>query len=442
MPGGVERPSWPEDDALLNAQVFFRQHGHLNLNKHSHRKISKLSKEERKEDRLARSLDIVRRAKVQVVIERTQRYRKDRQQAKPMLLRRKLSAEDVAKWEQTLGVAWQWLPWRPKEQYLPGDCLSGSRHEWPRVPYFSKAAARYLCCQDFECKSQLIMHRRQCHTRLPHDEDTSLTDRRVEEEMRKRIFHDEAFEGPFEVRGQELRRIVGNHATHQTHSMPGSGCLRQDRPEHATSQQAHSLGGCAICARSFWAEDLYDLHVFTKPSDSGAKVAEPLANAASSGTFSVKPQCAEKMNQLLSIERYHKRFPKIPSHELYASSVQHPHVPGWRWLLHARRVPCLAANASGEYPPVPACRSCAYALSADLPAKVAMPRYALAGDNWIGRMPFAFTPDGKLLGEVMLKTLARGRMCVNKVIAEPKRCAHPCTKQGGLRGNSIAFPQA
>ena len=41
-----------------------------------------------------------------------------------------------------------------------------------------------------------------------------------------------------------------------------------------------------------------------------------------------------------------------------------------------------------------------------------------------------------------LKTLALGRMCVHKVIAEPERPGPRGTKQGGLRANTIAFPQA
>ena len=73
---------------------------------------------------------------------------------------------------------------------------------------------------------------------------------------------------------------------------------------------------------------------------------------------------------------------------------------------------------------------------------VEMPRYALANDNWIGRMPFAFTPGGQPIGEMTLKTLARGRVCVSKIIAEPERAGPRNTRQGGLRGNSIAFPQA
>eukprot|EP00973_Karenia_brevis_P048839 6775260-Karenia_brevis.AAC.1 len=84
----------------------------------------------------------------------------------------------------------------------------------------------------------------------------------------------------------------------------------------------------------------------------------------------------------------------------------------------------------GNYPPVPACRACAVALSAERPKHVEMPRYALANHNWIGRLRFVFTPNGEPLSEMTVKTLARGRMCVSKVIAEPERRAPRGTKQG------------
>lgn len=41
-----------------------------------------------------------------------------------------------------------------------------------------------------------------------------------------------------------------------------------------------------------------------------------------------------------------------------------------------------------------------------------------------------------------VKSLARARMCVHKSIAEPERAGSRDGRQGGLRGNSIAFPQA
>jgi len=71
-----------------------------------------------------------------------------------------------------------------------------------------------------------------------------------------------------------------------------------------------------------------------------------------------------------------------------------------------------------------------------------MPKYALANDNWIGRMPFDFTPGGEPLRDMEIKSLARARMCVQKVIAEPEKSGPRADRQGALKGNSIAFPQA
>ena len=71
-----------------------------------------------------------------------------------------------------------------------------------------------------------------------------------------------------------------------------------------------------------------------------------------------------------------------------------------------------------------------------------MPLNGLTNDNWIGRMPFAFLPDGEPLHDMEVKSLARGRMCVQKIIAEPERRGPHEGRQAGLRGNSIGFPQA
>ena len=257
-----------------------------------------------------------------------------------------------------------------------------------------------------------------------------------------------------------MRRIVGTHATHSTHSVPGSGSISPGQPTSAAS--ARCFGGCAVCARSFRIEDLYELDLFTPveaPCDQPQRCIEAgksdqchdgegdqlhgaAPRASKMSRFTVKRKCASAVHKLLGVRRYHKRWPKIPAPELFASSVQHPYVPEWRWLLHTRRVPLMEAGPDGRYPPVPACRDCAFCLNADTPKQIEMPMYAVANDNWIGRMPFAFTPRGAFLGEMTLKTLARGRMCVNKVFAEPERPGPKNTRQGGLRGNSIAFPQS
>ena len=72
--------------------------------------------------------------------------------------------------------------------------------------------------------------------------------------MRNRLFYHEQFNWPFETKGQEMRRIVGTSATHQTHSVPGSGRMNHELPVQGA--KGRTLGGCAICARSFWLEDV------------------------------------------------------------------------------------------------------------------------------------------------------------------------------------------
>ena len=128
---------------------------------------------------------------------------------------------------------------------------------------------------------------------------------------------------------------------------------------------------------------------------------------------------------------YARRWPKIPKHELFASSVPHPHRPEWRWLLHTRRVGDVPLDEAGAAPPVHVCHDCGHQLSAGEPRKVFMPRFALANDNWTGRTPVALTPGGQPLHDMEVKSLARGRLCVNKVIAEPERRGPRQGRQGG-----------
>ena len=170
-----------------------------------------------------------------------------------MLLRRKLSADAVAKWEQAFGPAWQWFQGRAKENYAPGEMVRGSRCEFPREPYLSKALPCYLCGLDFDCKAALVQHWRRCHVDVPDDEAACLSDHRIEEEMRKRVFYKEAFQGPYEVRGQEMRHIIGNRASHQTCSAPSSGCINHSggRPKQrgrwAVAPYAAAASGAKIC---------------------------------------------------------------------------------------------------------------------------------------------------------------------------------------------------
>ena len=429
-----DQPSWEEDWVLVQTSEFYQLHGHLNLRRGK-------NIEDKAELALARGLHTLRRA-----------LYNDQKSEAGFLIRRQLVTADVTKWERAIPKNLLWESVREKTHYLPGCCVEALRYIWPRTPFLCKPCGCYLCGADFNSKPDLLQHWRDAHIQLPQEEKDLLQDLQIEEEMRKRIFFDEALEGPYEVRGQEHRRVVGACACHQTQSLPGSGEVGFQSPmTHAVPRH---LSGCAVCARSFWIEDLHEMDLFAKPlqqpvseSPEHHPEGEPSdfpahAARAKRGRFAVNPACLEKVNSLLSVREYARRWPKIPKHELLASSGPHPHKPGLRWLLHTRRIPEMSLNDEGLAPLVHVCRDCGVHLSQDDPKKLSMPKYALANDNWIGRLPFVMAPGGESLTEFEIKSLARGRMCVNKVIAEPEKRGPRDARQGGLRGNSIAFPQA
>ena len=379
---------------------------------------------ERREDCLARDLDVARRARISDVVECTRHGRV--RSANTVLLRRKLSSEDVAAWESTFGEAWHWLPIRVKGDFIPPEAISGSRHEWSKIPFLCKPAGCYLCGADFDCKGDLVEHWKAVHAMAP-----AASPERVEEEVRARLFYDKTFYGPVEVRGQEMRRTVAAHGSNQTQSVPGSGSINHDEPRGGVRGRA--LGRCAICARNFWVEDLHELDLFANLISEGRPREEERKSK-----LCVTAACVEMVNKLLDVRRYHLRWPKIPVHELYASSVQHPHVPEWRWLLHTHRIPEIVRGSAGQYPGVPACTDCAFWLGRDLPKTIQMPRYALANDNWIGRMPFAFCPRGAPLCEMTVRTLARGGCASTKSSPSLRRQVHEI--HGKVASAAIASP--
>ena len=430
-----EAPEWQEDPVLLLAKSFYDERGNLDVPKPN-------AGDEAEAAQLFQGLKVLRRAQDG-----------DSRDAGGRLLRRRLTAHDVLRWEAQIPRNLLWQQQRVRGQYVPGAAVVGSRHEWSRTPYLCRPCGCYLCGEDFDQKGDLVKHWREDHLDLADAQRDTLSAEQVEEEVRKRLFWDEAMSGPFEIRGQEHRRIVGRHAQHQTHSQPGTGRLNEDGP--ACQPCVRQLGGCVVCARSMWLEDLYEMDLFAKPvadadepDDDGSEVD---VDGGGGGVdddevrctrFSVSPVGASKVDELLSVHRYARRWPRIPKHELWASSVQHPHKPGWRWLLHTRRLPELAPNPAGRVPPVLVCIDCGSALGKSVRKQVRMPKYALANDNWIGRLPFPLRPGGTPLRDMEIRSLARGRMCVKKIIAEPDKKGPRSGRQGGLVGNTIAFPQA
>jgi hypothetical protein len=255
-------PDWPGDPVMAHTRSFYQSNGHLDARKRNLHERTKLSEQEREEDQLARDLVIVRRAKQQDVYDHMRRAGMVRN-TRSTLLRRKLSQAAVELWESEFGTAWHWLPGREKGIYIPGSAVIGDRHEWSREPFFCKAVGCYLCGSDFDSKRELVSHWRDEHLDLPPAIKAEICDYQVEETIRSRIFYQEHFNGPYEVRGQEMRRVIGTHATHQTQSVPGSGSMNHNMP--LRNAQPRQLGGCVICAREFWTEDLYQLDLFTQP---------------------------------------------------------------------------------------------------------------------------------------------------------------------------------
>ena len=122
-----------------------------------------------------------------------------------------------------------------------------------------------------------------------------------------------------------------------------------------TTAGAKHLSGCAVCARSFWAEELFEMILFTKP-DNGVEDTDNEQHVPPRHCrFAVSPGCATAVNELLSVKRYASRWPKIPKHELLASSITHPFKTEWKWLLHTRRIEDSTVDEHGVAPTVHVC---------------------------------------------------------------------------------------
>ena len=164
-----------------------------------------------------------------------------------------------------------------------------------------------------------------------------------------------------------------------------------------------------------------------------------------------------KINDLLSVDKYHEAFPLIPLEELHASTVQHPLFPDYHWLLHTRRVPVLpretkdvaesqagpSLDATAKHAYMTAgigdpdqtcwlCQDCRNSLCHR--TDIRMPGPALANHMWGGREH----PLYQGLSDAMRMLLGRGRPYYRKLILGH---GDPTDKQAALVGNSILLAQ-
>ena len=146
---------------------------------------------------------------------------------------------------------------------------------------------------------------------------------------------------------------------------------------------------------------------------------------------------------LLSVDRYHQRWPKIPLTELQASGVQVRTADGsvQLVLLHKRRV--SAAAARGEEP-VYVCIDCHQAF---VPKKARLCKFALAHDLWLGRIDPLLWGGQHDAREVLgtcphrrHKSGAASRWCANGAGGHSSS-GTTCIPTDWLRGFLAALPQ-
>ena len=199
----------------------------------------------------------------------------------------------------------------------------------------------------------------------------------------------------------------------------GAGAVRLEvlGDEGAPRRQAlRSRVACSVCARLDWGGTREDVYLWQQPEGCGRRscISDEMPRAprgkggvaGEGGTHgggegdggSVQRVAREVVADLLSPERYQKRWAfklegagrigGIPLAELEASAVRDPGPGGRLWLLHRRNFR-MVKNSEGQEvadpsQAVPCCSDCRAALSA---ARPRMPKYALANDLWIGKLP-------------------------------------------------------
>ena len=134
----------------------------------------------------------------------------------------------------------------------------------------------------------------------------------------------------------------------------------------------------------------------------------------------------------------------IELEELQRSSVRDPDDPDRFWLLHKKcvqLVPLQRKEGESIYvadreQPVPICDDCRSALGAPVPK---MPKFALANDLWMGKLPQCLAKMN--LGSKALLPLVRGLIRrYNCILDSGYLPRDELTK--GYVGNTVAFPQA
>ena len=305
-----------------------------------------------------------------------------------------------------------------------------ARRKFSDLPLPSCEFPCRACPQDFETRAELQSHIAQHHCDAMFSEDRAFA------EYRKHVLHISKCAGPCAIPWETQRRCGENFMAKTLHASNAN-----DFPK---SEQA-----CVVCSRLMWSDKLSNVKFFAcRKSEEEHEAAFDVDITSDEETcdqrdilFTQEQQ--ERIFNLLSVENYGKRWPHIwksdiGRRELLSSSVQCPN-SGARLLLHQRRVPgavhldthAFVADANERVRWCPDCRG---SLHRKIPQ---MPKYALANDNWGGRI----LPQLLNLAPGTIKLLPRVRVYVDVTVLGPKHMPKDL-KQTGLIGNHIIVPQA
>jgi len=216
-------------------------------------------------------------------------------------------------------------------------------------------------------------------------------------------------------------------------------------------RRARTHEACAVCARAGWNRSYEFFWDHPDPNRKRSFItSQPRATKGrSKQEMGVSPR--DKMHtEWFAPQVYHGKWTfnrrdgqgmgGIPLGELEASSVREPGT-GRLWLLHKKVFrykwdPGLKAMAADSFQRVPVCSDCKHALQGEKPT---LPKFALANDLWMGRLP----PQLGLLstGAWMLLALARPLVKMVNCYPSGKKAGdmdpNHCTK--AYIGNVAAF---
>jgi len=207
---------------------------------------------------------------------------------------------------------------------------------------------------------------------------------------------------------------------------------------------------CAVCARQDWHTEFDEVLFWQQAASAGKECLfkdqlydvkrKPVLDGRLCGS------ALEVARHLFSPGRYAGRwrfvrkdgtYGGLPLAELEASCVREPGDGRHLWLLN-RKAFCIGSDGKAcRDQLVPLCKDCHGSLKFAVPK---MPKFALANDLWVGKLPAAL--HGLSEGAWLLLPLARAFIKRINCLCDSGKFLPTCERIRGFVGNACVFPQA